>query len=70
MQMWKRVGQVLGDVRRSIREARRAMASGPSESERRLVASMHRDGIRRELANRSAGAQVHEQRKERAYWQL
>src|SRR6266571_8857837 len=70
MQIWKNVGEVLGDVRRSIREARRAMASGPSESERRIVATMHRDSIRRELANRSAAAQVHEERQEQAYWQL
>ena len=58
--MWKHVGEML----------RRAMASGPSESERKIVATMHRDSIRRELANRSAAAQVHEERQEQAYWQL
>jgi hypothetical protein len=58
--MWKHVGEML----------RRAMASGPSASERRIVAKMHRDSIRRELANRSAAAQVHEERQEQAYWQL
>ncbi len=68
--MWKHVGEMLGEFRRSIREARRAMASGPSANERRIVATMHRDGIRRELANRSAAAQVHEDRQEQAYWQL
>ena len=52
------------------KSARRSMASGPSESERRIVATMHRDSIRRELANRSAAAQVHEDRQEQAYWQL
>jgi hypothetical protein len=31
---------------------------------------MHRDSIRRELANRSAAAQVHEDRQEQAYWGL
>jgi hypothetical protein len=68
--MWKHVREVLGEFRRSIREARRSMASGPSASERRIVATMHRDSIRRELANRSAAAQVHEERQEQAYWQL
>lgn len=68
--MWKHVGEVLGEFRRSLREARRSMASGPSKSERRIVATMHRDSIRRELANRSAAAQVHEERQEQAYWQL
>lgn len=68
--MWKHVGEVLGEFRRSLREARRSMASGPSDSERRIVATMHRDSIRRELANRTAAAQVHEERQEQAYWQL
>ena len=58
--MWIHVGEML----------RRAMASGPSESERRIVATMHRDSIRRELANRSAAAQVHEERQEQAYWHI
>jgi len=68
--MWKHVGEMLGGLSRSIREARRSMVSGPSASERRIVATMHRDSIRRELANRSVAAQVHEDRQEQAYWQL
>jgi hypothetical protein len=68
--MWKHVGEVVGEFLDSLREARRSMSSGPSDSERRIVAKMHRDSIRRELANRSVAAQVHEDRQEQAYWQL
>ena len=62
--MWKHVGEVLDGVRQ------RVMGPGPSDRERRIVAKMHSDGIRRELANRAAAAQAHEERQEQAYWEL
>jgi hypothetical protein len=73
MQMLKRFARMLEDFRLLPEAISRAVTFGPrypSEDERRAVAMMKSEAIRRELANRSAAEHEHEERQQRAYWQL
>jgi hypothetical protein len=71
--MLKRFARLLEDFRLLPEAISRAVTLGPrypSEEERRVVAMMKSEGIRRELANRSAAEHEHEERQQLAYWQL
>lgn len=71
--MLKRFARLLEDFRLLPAAISRAMTLGPrypSEKERRVVAMMKSEGIRRELASRSAADHEHEERQQLAYWQL
>lgn len=71
--MLKRFARLLEDFRLLPEAISRAVTLGPrypSEEERRVVARMKSEGIRRELANRSAAEHEHEERQQLAYWQL
>jgi len=71
--MLKRFARFLEDLRLLPEAVSRAMTLGPrypSEEERRMVARMKSDGIRRELANRAVAVEEHEERQQLAYWQL
>lgn len=64
---------MLDDLRSSVGLVRGAVMPGvraPSDKERIALATMNRDGIRRELANRSAAAMEHEEKQQLAYWHL
>jgi hypothetical protein len=66
-------GAMLDDLRSSVGAVRGAMMPGVralTDKERIDLATMHRDGIRRELANRSAAAQEHDEKQQLAYWHL
>ena len=71
--MLKRLARLLEDLRLLPESISRAVTLGPrypSEEERRVVAMMKSEAIRRELANRSAEEHEHEERQQLAYWQL
>lgn len=71
--MLKRFARLLEDFRLLPEAMSRAMTLGPrypSEEERRAVAQLKSEAIRRELANRSAAEHEHEERQQLAYWQL
>jgi len=73
MPILKRFARLLEDLRLLPESISRAVTLGPrypSEEERRIVARMKSEAIRRELANRSAEEHEHEERQQRAYWQL
>jgi hypothetical protein len=69
----KRFARLLEDFRLLPKAISRAVTHGPrypSEDERRVVALMKSEGIRRELANRPVLKHEHEERQQLAYWQL
>lgn len=71
--MLKRFARLLEDFRLLPEAISRAVTFGPrypSEEERRVVAMMKSEGIRRELASRSVAEHEHEERQQLAYWQL
>lgn len=73
MPILKRLARLLEDFRLLPEAISRAVTLGPrypSEDERRVVAMMKSEGIRRELASRSAAEHEHEERQQLAYWQL
>lgn len=73
MPILKRFARLLEDFRLLPEAISRAVTLGPrypSEEERRVVATMKSDAIRRELANRSMAEEEHEERQQLAYWQL
>jgi len=62
-----------GLLRNTLSMVRRALTPGvrlPSEKERRVLATLRSQSIRRELANRSAPPLEHEERQQLAYWRL
>lgn len=71
--MLKRFARLLEHFRLLPEAVSRAVTLGPrypSEKERRVVATMKSEGIRRELENRSVADHDHEERQQLAYWQL
>jgi hypothetical protein len=61
---------MLEEFSRVVRRAAKRGPRYPSEKERRVLGAMHGEGIRRELANRSAASLEYEERQQLAYWGL
>lgn len=53
-----------------LRDVTRSGPRYPTERERRIVTALQREGIRREIANRTVAALEHEERQTQAYWSL
>jgi len=70
--MRKRFAAMLQDLLCTLPLLREVTRAGPRypDRERRIVAAIHREGIRRELANRTTAALEHEERQQAAYWKL